>query len=165
MDVHVVTDDLTVPGTGDDWNSESEQLLYKWVTDYTDLSAFHSRRQAMFNALRVTILSSTMILAYVFGSSGLATGGNAEQNYVLLVIGGLSTVLKQAKLEKRSAKHKRLKTEYAHFARKIEIQLAMQRSHRTEFVPFVETINREYRKLAKSNITSLLGKQTLDHGA
>ena len=153
--------------THSSWNDQSEELLRSWSSQFAKLSKSHRRKQTIFKLIHVALLVTTMILSYAFGSSGLAINfssskGDSDnstaatfevvQSYILVVVGILSTLLKLGKFEKRTAKHKTYKDSYNAFARKINVQLVLPRDRRPSFVPFVEKIEREHKKLIKQQI-------------
>ena len=137
------------------WNKNSEILLTSWAEYYKRLAVTHRRKEKGFKTVHILLLVATMILSYVSGASGLATDLDAvrdAQSYILLVVGVLSTLLKLGKLEKRSLLHKNLHLSYTTFVNKIEVQLSLPPSRRTPYLPFVEKMERERKRLVKSTI-------------
>ena len=154
MEINVDNDrEYLPPTTPRFWNSSSETLLCEWAEDYEKECKRHRRFETFFAVTNVSLLMSSMILSYVFGSSGLAVGGGGgdtiarAQSYVLIAVGVISTVLKLGDFEKRAAWRRRRSVTTGEFARKIRVQLALPRDRRKPFLPFIEKMERKRREL------------------
>jgi low temperature requirement protein LtrA len=137
------------------WNEKTEILLNGWADECKKCAVSHRWKQKLCKYSYTSIFLPIMILSYIFGSAGLAMKTNENsaistaQNYILLVVGILTTILKIAKLEKRAKIHKQKYGAFIKFNNSIIFQLALPVSSRKSCIAFVASKNREYGKLIK----------------
>jgi hypothetical protein len=144
------------------WNDETERLLQSWADDAKCQAYSHGQKRKICKYLNMILLLTTMTASYIFGSSGMIRNRENEednetqefsliQSYVLLVVGAITTLMKVCAFEKRAEKHKKMFKAHSSFYKKIEMQLALPKSSRKSFIPFVSKIQREHQTLMKTS--------------
>lgn len=145
--------DTTKSTAGNGWNDEGESILRTWSDECLTIAVRHLRISRVCKYIYISLILPSMILSYVFGTTGLTTTTNEYatiQGYVLLAVGLLSTILKFGKFEKRAESYKHSGNNYKMFARKLKVQLACSRENRKPYESYMEKIERDYRKLMKN---------------
>lgn len=134
------------------WCDQSERLMRTYVLEYAADMKKHERNAKIFKWLHVSLLFPTILLSYIFGSSGIATDDKTiknAQNYVLLGVGCATTIMNLGKFEKRSHLHKKKKSEYQSFVKKIEYELSLPRQMRKPYSQFARKVEAQRKELTK----------------
>jgi len=145
----------------DDWNEKTESMLLKWKTEYREQYKHHKKIGARFRWSHKILLLFVMITSTIMGSNGLITNFNSDnddntsktinlvQSTVMIIISVITTILQYFKFEKRAHRQSTLSSSYKTIAKKIQIQLALPRESRQNFLQFVQKIETKRQNLEK----------------